>query len=148
MTVAALVEKRDAPGAPVSGLVDFPDGLLGFPHTKRYHLVTGPGDGLYWLVGLESDEPTFLLSDPFTFFPGYAVELSAEQKARIDAHDASSVAVFAITVPGRDGVPWTANTQGPIVINVDSGRGAQLVLTNDPDGLRRPFVPQLLRAAG
>jgi flagellar assembly factor FliW len=123
--------------------IRFPDGLLGFPDTTAYRLADGPSEGLYWLVGLDSSDPTFLVGDPFVFFDGYRVELSQDQAQRVSADELSQIAVLAITVPGTGEDPWTANTQGPIVINVEKSLGVQLVLTDQNDGLRRPFRPEI-----
>jgi flagellar assembly factor FliW len=124
-------------------LIRIPDGLLGFPDTTAYRLADGPSEGLYWLVGLDSNDPTFLVGDPFVFFDGYRVDLSPDQARRVSADELSQIAVLTITVPGAGKDPWTANTQGPIVINVEKSLGAQLVLTDQNDGLRRPFRPEI-----
>ena len=99
------------------------------------------------MIGAEPDDPTFLVGDPFCFFDGFSVELSKDQQARIGADAETEVAVLAITVPGANGATWTANTQGPIVINVEKGLGAQLVLTDQSEALRRPFHPILAAKA-
>jgi flagellar assembly factor FliW len=147
MTVATLPEKLPTSHPTADGLIEFPDGLLGFPSTKRYQLAVGPGEGLFWLLGLGAGDPSFLVSDPFTYFDGYSVDLTTDQTSRIAADHQSQVAVLAIAVPGPAGSAWTANTQGPIVINVEKGIGAQLVLTDQTDALRRPFRPRGHRAA-
>lgn len=121
--------------------IRFPGGLLGFPAFVEYQLAEGPGAGLFWLVS-ETGGPTFLLSDPFRNFDGYSLDLTPDQAARIEAEELDSVAVLAITVP-HDGEPWTANLQGPIVINVEKRIGAQLVLPGVEQGVRVPFVPNL-----
>lgn len=139
-------ESMTPPPPPLSGIdtiIHFPEGLLGFPDGKDYRLTAGPGDGLYWLVAMDAIGPNFVLSDPFVFFEGYSLVLSSAQSERIEADRASHVAVMAITVPGTDGEPWTANLRGPVVINVEKRIGAQLVLTDDAAALRRPFHPPL-----
>ena len=128
---------------PMDGTIRFPDGLLGFPETTDYRLVDGPGDGLFWLVAPDGVGPCFLLSDPFLFFEEYSLVLSESQSERIGAATSSDVAVLAITVPGQEGEPWTANLRGPVVINVVEGVGAQLVLTDETADLRKPFIPEL-----
>lgn len=132
--------------SPTPGVIHFPEGLLGFPDTTEYRVTPGPGDGLFWLLAESAEGPRFLLSDPFVFFEGYELELSAEQARRIDADETSQVGVLAITVPSRDEA-WTANLQGPIVVNVEKGVGAQLVVPGDEPALRRPFRPRLVPAA-
>jgi flagellar assembly factor FliW len=146
MTLATLPEGITDVNSASTGVIEFPEGLLGFPETTRYQLAVGPGAGLFWLLGLGPGDPSFLMSDPFTFFDGYSVELTPQHTALIEATDETDVAVLAIAVPGQGGSSWTANTQGPVVINVAKGLGAQLVLTDRADALRRPFQPTMSTA--
>ena len=120
-------------------MIHFPDGLLGFPNEQHYRLMEGPADGLYWLLPA-SESARFLLSDPFRYFAEYSLDLSEEQAERVGAEFPSDIAVLAITVPHRDR-PWTANLQGPLVVNVRKNLGAQLVLAASGPGVREPFVP-------
>lgn len=141
-----------APPQPASAMtldamIHFPEGLLGFPGELNYRLAEGPGDGLYWLIPASGPAAPFLLSDPFTYFDGYALDLNEEHARRIEAEEASDVVVLAVTVPNSSGA-WTANLQGPIVINVDKAVGAQLVLPGDSEGLRRAFAPSLSPSLG
>lgn len=125
------------------GIIRFPNGLLGFPDAVAFRLVEGPAEGLFWLVAADGNGLRFLLSDPFLFFDGYSLVLNDSQTEKIGAERASDVAVLAITVPGSDGKPWTANLRGPVVINIAESLGAQLILTDETAELRRPFVPEL-----
>lgn len=131
----------DSSTVELEGTIHFPDGLLGFPGALHYRLADGPGQGLYWLLQADGSAG-FLASDPFEYFEGYTLDLSPEQATRIGADDRTNVAVLAISVPNPDG-PWTANLQGPVVINVAAGLGAQLVLPGSVTELRRPFSPLL-----
>ena len=125
--------------------IRFQDGLLGFPETTEYSLSPGPADGLFWLDGSVESGPRFLLADPFVFFEGFELDLSSDQAARIGADDATQVGVLAIAVPSRGG-EWTANLQGPLVINVEKAIGAQLVRPGEAS-VRCAFSPLLAGAA-
>jgi flagellar assembly factor FliW len=125
------------------GVIRFPTGLLGFPHVREYRLSEGPGTGLFWLSGAEADSPCFLLSDPFVYFDGLSLDLSPAQAEQIGAQDSGKVAVLAVTVPNVETGAWTANLQGPVVINVERALGAQLVLADQSLGVRRTFRPVL-----
>lgn len=120
----------------------FDRGLLGFPECRSFRVRAAERAGLYWLESLENETLHFLLVDPFRFFPGYAVELGAVDRNALDARDAADVAVFAIVTLPRDGGSWTANLQGPVVINTRSGLGRQMVLGDARIGVRCPFDPR------
>lgn len=135
------VSQATTAAATARDTIVFQGGLLGFPDFVKYSLTEGPGDGLFWLIS-EDGGPTFLVSDPFTYIDGYSLDLSPEQAARIQADALGEVAVLAISVPHAEN-PWTANLQGPIVINAARRVGTQLVLPGSEPGVRVPFEPKL-----
>lgn len=141
MSQATIPDTPNTTVDPAAITIHFPDGLLGFPATRDYVLVDGPSPGLLWLVGDGEQAPRFLLSDPFEFFEGYCLDLTPEQASRVEAEESSTIAVLAITIPSSE-APWTANLQGPIVVNVDKGIGAQIVLPGSQPGVRQPFEPK------
>lgn len=130
------------------GVIHFPKGLLGFPHVSQYRLAEGPGAGLYWLSGTDPGAPSFLLSDPFVYFQDLSLELTSTHVDQIEAGDSSDVAVLAVTVPNRDTGTWTANLQGPVVVNVAKGLGAQVILPDQSLGVRREFRPMAPQPRG
>ncbi|MEQ1856602.1 MAG: flagellar assembly protein FliW [Longimicrobiales bacterium] len=144
--IAAPERLRPVPPDAPDGVVRFPHGLLGFPDVNEYRLTEGPGAGLFWLSGLTPGAPSFLLTDPFVYFDDLSLDLTASHVDEIEADAPTDVAVLAVTVPDRVTGTWTANLQGPVVINVAKGLGAQVVLPDASLGLKRPFRP--MRPAG
>lgn len=118
-------------------LIEFSDGLLGFPECRSWALLLGSKDGSAWLQSADHSTMVFLLVDPFVFFEGYSAELSDSELRRIRAKDAAEVAVFAIvTLPASGQETCTANLQGPVVLNLVARRGIQVVLGDGPFGVR------------
>lgn len=121
-------------------LLQFPQGLYGFPECHGWVLVPTKRDGLFWLQSTQHAPLAFLLVDPFTHFPGYAVDLSAADLARVGTSEPSEIVVLAVvTVGSRDGAPPTANLQGPVVLNMHGRQGFQIVLSVEGYGTREPF---------
>ncbi len=119
-------------------VLDFPDGVLGFPDARRFVLVAAARDGLYWLQSTEHASLVFLVLDPFLHFPDYAVEIPASNVAGLSAASHADIAIFTIvTLSAGADVPCTANLQGPLAINLSGGIGRQLVLRNGDLGVRR-----------
>jgi flagellar assembly factor FliW len=110
-------------------ILEFPDGLLGFPALKRYVLLPNPKGGPFlWLQSLEDPAIAFVVVDPADFFKEYKVSVRPEDVGPIRLTDASQGRVVVIlTVPG-DPREITANLQGPIILNVKDRLGRQLVL--------------------
>ena len=114
---------------PAASVFTFPAGMYGFPECRRFALVPGGREGLFWLQSLEHATLIFLLADPFHFFPDYAVELSSGDRTELQVAEASDVAVLCVvTLPRtRDEAP-TANVQGPVALNVATRLGRQMAL--------------------
>ena len=118
----------------------FPDGLFGFPECRTYALFRTPHPGLFWLQSTEHDALTLLLADPFVFVDGYTVELAESDEKRLNAVAASDVAILVtVTIAESHEQPSTANLQGPIALNMKSGRARQVIVNDATFGVRHPI---------
>ena len=122
-------------------LLQFPQGLYGFPDCHGWVLVPTKRDGLFWLQSTQHAPLAFLLVDPFMHFPCYAVDLSAADLARVGTSEPSEIIVLAVvTIGSRDGALPTANLQGPVVFNMCARQGFHIVLSVEGYGTREPFT--------
>lgn len=122
---------------PCDSVFTFLGGLFGFPECRRFVLVPAGREGLFWLQSCEHATLAFLLADPFLFFSGYAVELSAGDRADLRVRDAAEVAILAVvTLPQSRSAMPTANLQGPIALNFGAHLGRQLALSESEWGVR------------
>lgn len=125
-------------GVPEHQILDFSQGLFGFPEAHKFALLPAERDGFFWLQSQEFEALTFLLIDPFAFVEGYAVELGPKDIAELMPEDASEIAVLAIlTLPDKRGETATANLQGPLAVNHKKRIGKQLALES-PFGIHFP----------
>lgn len=121
-------------------IIEFADGLLGFPQCRSWALLRGSKDGSAWLQSAEHSALVFLLVDPFVFFEGYTADLSEGEMRRLQATDATDIAVFAIVTLPINGQPQcSANLQGPLVLNLRARRGLQVVLGEGEWSVRAPI---------
>ena len=124
-------------------MINFPDGLLGFPDCHSFVLSATSHDGLFWLQSTEYEPLAFLLVDPFRHFESYCVELSDIEVARLHADRPADVAILATVTLGRDGA--TANLQGPIALNIARGCARQVIIGDPKFGVRMPLeLPDLV----
>jgi flagellar assembly factor FliW len=153
MSAPALRLDTHAPGMPVASdllgpldartdlVLEMPRGLFGFPECRRWVLADAGRDGLYWMQSVDHASLAFLLADPFAFVPEYTVDLGPAALAELRAQSPTDVAVFAIvTLPGPLDPELTVNLQGPIVLNMSSRRGVQIVVPDGPFGVRQPVT--------
>lgn len=118
-------------------LIDFPEGLFGFPDCRAFVLVPGAREGIYWLQSVEHAPLAFLLVDPFQFVSGYSVDLPPAELMRLGTVHPAEIAVLCIvTLPPRRGEHATANLQGPILLNMRLRRGHQAVFPECGYGMR------------
>lgn len=119
----------------------FPDGLLGFEELTSFILIDAEElRPLTWLVSLDEPEITFPLADPKYFVESYDVPIGAEDRDLLDVEADDNVAIFTIVRLPQDGESITANLRGPIVLNLSSRIGRQVVLKNEAYGHRHDLI--------
>jgi flagellar assembly factor FliW len=120
--------------------IHFPEGIFGFPECRSYALFRTAHPGLFWLQSTEHETLTLLLADPFVFVDGYTVELAESDARRLDAVAAADVAILVtVTIAESSEQPNTANLQGPIALNLKSGRARQVIVSDPTFGVRQPI---------
>ncbi len=137
-------------------LVTLPEGLLGFPDDRRFLVLPfryesgagGPGpSSLCWLQSADDPQLAFLAVEPHLFFPDYEVDLPEEDASALELRDARQASVLALLTVSRGAtrgserfplppMAVTANLAGPIVINVRSRQGRQVLLAEGRYGTK------------
>ncbi len=106
----------------------FPQGLYGFEEYTDFTLCGSEYDPFMWLQSDTDKTLSFLVVDPFLFFPDYELDVDDENVKYIGVQNACDVSVLAIVTLPKKGSPITVNLQGPLVINMRNGQGKQIVL--------------------
>ena len=108
-------------------------GLIGLPRLRRFVLERGSDASapFHLLVSLDGTGSCFVVGDADALWAGYAAEVRAFAGA------ATKSAVLAIVTP-RPGL-LTANLLAPLVVDLESGAGRQLVLEGSPWAVRHPL---------
>ena len=124
---------------PAASVFDFADGIHGFNGHRKFALVSGGRDGLFWLQSTRDSNLTFLLVDPFAVQGGYEVDLGPTEKRALDVTSPDDVLLLAIvTLPASKKETPTANLRGPVVLNVRTARGCQSVTSDDRHSMHTP----------
>jgi flagellar assembly factor FliW len=117
----------------------FAQGILGFPECRRFALLRGIHDGLYWLQSMEYSALAFLLVDPFTVVDDYAADVPQSQLVDLGAASATDIAILAmVTLPSASGEMPTVNLRGPLAINFRTRRAKQIVSHDGDYSVRCP----------
>jgi flagellar assembly factor FliW len=109
-------------------IIDLAAPMPGFPAQWRFVLVQLNDDGLlYAFTSVEDPELRFLVVPPEPFFPDYAPEIENEVFAALNTKDPDRLLVLVVITAGV--TETTANLLAPIVVDRDSRRAMQVVLT-------------------
>ena len=110
-------------------LITFGEGILGFPNNRTFALVqTGEESAFYWLQAVDRPELAFVVCDPRLFVGDYRVGARKDEMGALAIEDPAGAQVFVIVNKIDDQL--TGNLQGPLVINVATRQGRQMVLSD------------------
>jgi len=102
--------------------------LLGLGEDVDYELA--PVDDVAGLYTLASSTLQLYLVDPDAFLRGYSPAVSPDELLGIGGvDDPAAYAMFAVTTLAADGP--TANLMAPIIVHRETGRAAQVILSDD-----------------
>jgi flagellar assembly factor FliW len=119
----------------------FTEPLPGFPLLRDYVLVPADPSGvLFWLQSVTPEGPRFLTVSAAAFFPDYAPALPGAALAELALPAPTAAQLYCVvTVLGGDVASATANLRAPVVVNSDTSRACQVVLTDGLHPIRRPL---------
>lgn len=122
-------------------ILTFPTGLVGFPSLKSFRFFE-PSDGypFKFLQSIDSPEISFVCLDPVGFKPDYDVPLSEEDSQALGIENPEEALILTIVVIPKDPKKMTTNLAGPLVINVKTLQGRQIVLNADKYPLQFPVL--------
>ena len=127
-------------------VVRFVGPMLGFEGADRFVLMdVNPQSPFKVLQLADRPEVCFLVTDPALFFPDYQLRLAAEQVADLGLSDPAKAAVLVVVTVRDGGARLTANLLGPLVINAETFRGKQLVLTGTAHKVDEPLPVSVVK---
>ncbi len=120
-------------------VINFPNGLLGFPDHKRFALIqTGEENYFFWLQSADEPNLAFVVTDPTIFFKDYVVPVREETWSDLQLADEAALQCFVICNKVGD---WlTGNLLGPILVNAQNRLAQQVVLTEKKWTTRQPLM--------
>ncbi len=124
-------------------IITFEDGIIGFPDLKHFTLIhdeeKGTDAGIRYFQSIE--EPGFAMPvmNPLMVCETYNPQVSEELLASLgELKDENIVVLVTVTVP-TDLTKMTVNLQGPIIINSDEKKGAQIIVEGSDYPVRFPI---------
>ncbi|MFB5674712.1 flagellar assembly protein FliW [Paenibacillus terreus] len=109
-------------------MITFVSPVLGFANLKKYVIINALENSLFqYMQSLEDKDLTFVLADPFQWFPDYEFELERRWLQKLKLKSKKDVDIWAITTL-RSSSDISINLKAPIVINTKSNEAAQIIL--------------------
>ncbi len=128
------VKTRDFGEAIVSEseIIEFPQGLPGFPQLQRYALIENPEIAPFLcLQSLDDPGLAFVAADPVSLLPDYRLSPLGSVLKELQAQDMHELKTLVLlTIPPGQPREITANLTGPILINPRLHRGKQIMVEN------------------
>ena len=141
---------------PEESLVTLSEGLLGFPDDHRFVVLPfrcesesggSVPSSLCWLQSADNPQLAFLAVEPHLFFPDYEIDLPDGDARALGLRDARQASVLTLLTVSRGAtrngerfplppMAVTANLAGPIVVNMRSRQGRQVLLADGRYGTK------------
>lgn len=122
-------------------VLSFPDALPGFPEARRFVLVNVTDSDVYfWLQSLDDPALAFLCAIPWGFFPDYAPEVPDDDQEMLELTREEDAMVLCLLTVHREENSITANLLGPVIVNMQSRVGRQVVLYSDEYPVQAPLA--------
>jgi len=126
---------------PEAVTVEFPEGLMGMHHLRRFALVeptVGPSP-FRFMLSLDDAEVGFAIADPSRLFSNYEVDVALEREVLgVESDDESKL--YVILTIGENPMRTTANLLAPLLFNTQARIGRQLVLSDSRYSTKHPII--------
>lgn len=108
-------------------IIYFEDGLLGFEDVKKYVVTNLDEDTPFRsLQSIEKSEVAFIVINPWDIFLDYEIDIDDNELLPLGEVDIKNFMLYTLVTITENRI--TANLIGPVIINVNSHKGKQIVL--------------------
>lgn len=111
-------------------LLTFPAGVVGFPAVQQFVVLDVTDDCPYqWFQAVTEPDLAFVIIDVHLLDPEFRVEVSDEGLAELEVSQTDPLLIMAVvTIPSGKPEQATANLRAPLVVNLRTRKGKQLIL--------------------
>ncbi|MCL1878421.1 MAG: flagellar assembly protein FliW [Defluviitaleaceae bacterium] len=129
-------------------VLHFPEGLPGFPDDKHFMLMSENEDEelFFWLQSIDNGDVAFTLMDVYKVLPDYDPKVEEEEIAALGEIDDTPLLIYNIVVIPDYVRHMRVNLLAPVVINLNTGFGKQIVCANSNYSIRFMIFEELERA--
>ncbi len=111
-------------------VIRFEKGLLAFEDEKEFLIIRNRETEFYYLQSVKNGEVTFILVDLKEVMPNYDPKVEVEFLQDLGEVN-ENLEVFNMCTVKENLEELTVNLLGPIVINMETKKGKQVIIAND-----------------
>jgi flagellar assembly factor FliW len=128
----------------IEDVVTLPAGLIGLPTMCEFLIVQHrEGSPFRWLQSLDDPSMAFLVADPTALVASYAPIISDADADALEIDETKPVALLTtVSIPSGQPQEMTLNLAAPIVINLLTRCGKQVVLDEEAYTMRHRVFPE------
>lgn len=115
-------------------VIQMPQGLLGFPESKRFCILELDQEGspFKWFHDVDDTSIALLITDPYQFFPTYKPHVAQKHLGDLDIKSVEDeLMVFTIVKVTKGGREAFTNLRAPVVVNATTKMAKQIILDED-----------------
>ena len=111
-------------------IVTFSGGIPAFSEETEFVILPYDEESPYYFMqSLKTPELAFILTNPFSFFPDYQIEIDDKSVKELEIVNQDNVALYTIvTIPNGSLRYMTANLLAPIVLNTENMKAKQVIM--------------------
>ena len=122
-----------------SKIITFEDGIPAFPELKNFILLhdeESDNSIFSWLQSTTDPSMMFVIADISMVIPDYAPRLNEAELSSLGSEDFEHFILYTIATVEEDLAQTTVNLKAPVVININTQKGKQLVCDNEEYEIR------------
>lgn len=129
-------------------IVVFEHGVFGFENNKRYVIFSEDEtsrNGLCWLQSIDDSDFALPVINPIFWYPDYSPEIDDNRIAQIGEVVEEDLNVFSVVVITGELETMTTNLKAPILVNVKTKKGMQVIVENEEYQIKHNLYEQMKR---
>ena len=129
-----------------SKVLCFADGLPGLDEYKEFVILqVSESYPVVWMQSTVAPEVCLPVVDSFLAVPDYTFNIDDEDISELGINSSEDLHILSVLVIPENLEGMTINLAAPIVINMDSGKAKQVLLSGAEYGVRHPVFAEICR---
>lgn len=114
-------------------VIVFDAGLYGFEKEKEFLYVQSEDNQFQfnWLQSIATPELTFIVTTPFLFVEDYKFDIEDQLIEQLEINETDDMTIMSVVNISDDVEQTTINIKAPLILNIKTKIGKQIILSED-----------------